>query len=55
MVAVKDIRPTRKVRNHAEQRASLISYIMLGVMVGGRLGFMLLYDLEAPRGPDAIL
>ncbi len=32
---------------NADQRASLMTYIMIGVMVGGRLGFMLLYDLEA--------
>lgn len=32
---------------NADQRASLMTYIMIGVMVGGRLGFMLLYDLQA--------
>lgn len=31
----------------ADARATLMTAIILGVMVGGRLGFMLLYDLEA--------
>lgn len=32
---------------NADQRASLMTGIILGVLVGGRLGFMLLYDFEA--------
>lgn len=32
---------------NADQRASLMTYIMVGVMAGGRMGYMLLYDLEA--------
>ncbi|MGB0258275.1 MAG: prolipoprotein diacylglyceryl transferase [Coraliomargarita sp.] len=36
-----------KLAINADQRASLMTYIMVGVMAGGRLGYMLLYDLEA--------
>ena len=31
----------------ADARATLMTATILGVMVGGRLGFMLFYDLEA--------
>lgn len=32
---------------NAKDRSDLMSYIILGVLIGGRLGYMLFYDLEA--------
>lgn len=36
-----------KLALNADQRASLMTAIILGVLIGGRLGYMLLYDLPA--------
>lgn len=32
---------------NADQRASLMTAVILGVLIGGRVGYMLLYDLQA--------
>ena len=40
----------------ADARATLMTAVILGVLVGGRLGYMLLYDLEAfLRNPALLL
>jgi phosphatidylglycerol---prolipoprotein diacylglyceryl transferase len=36
-----------KFKVNADERASMMTAIILGVLVGGRMGYMFLYDLEA--------
>lgn len=36
-----------KFKLNADERASMMTAIILGVLVGGRMGYMFLYDLEA--------